>query len=461
MPRIDEVGLNPTVLAFALAATAATAVVFGMLPVLRLAGASPVDALRQQSQSTTGARRLAQLRGALAAAQVALALTLLAGAGILVASFHRLQRVDLGVRVDGVLTFAVHLPTIRYDGAQRAAFQETLASRLKEIQGVSAAGGISRLPATGSYHPWNTHIRSGPLAGRPVDRSRAAMQQRVVSGDALAALDVAAARWPPVRRTATTPAAPRRAVVSANLARAGVSRACRYDAVVGQRIAVAAARDGHRRRRRRRRPGRLRRADHGRLPRASPVRRQPELGAHPGRRQRIGHRWTTCWPPCATWSGGIDPELVVHRPAPMADVVGRGASQERFTLVLLGAFAARLAGPRRRRPLRRPDLHRQPAHDGDRRFAMALGATAAQVRGLVLRQAAVVVGVGLAAGARRSAAARAVARRRSLFEVAPSDPRDSGRYGGAADGRRARAPRGCPARRAARIEPRIAMQDAQ
>ena len=84
-------------LIFALIATVATAVTFGVVPALRLAGTSPVEALRQQSRSATGTRGLARLRGALAALQVALALTLLAGAGVLLASFQRLQRVDLGI----------------------------------------------------------------------------------------------------------------------------------------------------------------------------------------------------------------------------------------------------------------------------------------------------------------------------------------------------------------------------
>ena len=88
---------------------------------------------------------------------------------------------------------------------------------------MTAAGGISRLPATGSYHPWNTQIRSGPLAGTPVDRSRFAMQQRVISGDLFAALGipVLAGRSFDDRDDA---GAPGRAVVSANFARVGVSR---------------------------------------------------------------------------------------------------------------------------------------------------------------------------------------------------------------------------------------------
>ena len=87
LPRLNQVGLNANVLIFALVATAATAMTFGVVPALRLAGTSPVEALRQHSRSATGTPGLARLRGALAALQVALALTLLAGAGVLLASF--------------------------------------------------------------------------------------------------------------------------------------------------------------------------------------------------------------------------------------------------------------------------------------------------------------------------------------------------------------------------------------
>jgi putative ABC transport system permease protein len=454
LPRIDEVGLNPAVLIFALVATAATAVVFGVLPVLRLAGASPVDALRQQSRSATGARGLARLRGALAAAQVALALTLLAGAGILVASFHRLQRVDLGVRVDRVLTFAVHLPSVRYDGAQRAAFQETLASRLQEIQGVRAAGGISRLPVTGSYHPWNTQIRSGPLAGRPVDRSRAAMQQRVISGDALAAFGVPllAGR---LFDAADDADAPRRAVVSANLARVAFP-GFPYDAVVGQRIAVA-GRDtdivGV--------VGDVALDVHG----------APTMVVYHAHRQVAGLRNWALTQAVATDRPlddllisvrdvvrRLDPELVVHRPAPMADVVGRGASQERFTLVLLGAFALVSL------VLAVVGLYGVLTYTVSQRtteigIRMALGATSAQVRGLVLRQAAVVVGIGVAVGL---GGALLLGRWLAalVFEVAPSDPRILA-VTAVLLMAVALVASWLPARRAARIEPRIAMHDAR
>ena len=132
VPRLDEVGFDPVVLAFAALVTVVTAIASGVAPVLRFARIAPVTVLRQQSRSATGTRGQGRLRSALAAAQLALALTLVMGAGVLLASFHRLQQVDLGFRADGALTFEINLPSARYDADRRAAFQEELAGRLRD-----------------------------------------------------------------------------------------------------------------------------------------------------------------------------------------------------------------------------------------------------------------------------------------------------------------------------------------
>jgi putative ABC transport system permease protein len=450
VPRLDEVGLDPTVLAFAVAATGATALAFGTIPVLRLAGAAPVQSLRQQSRSATGGRGLARLRGALAAAQVALALPLLVGAAILLATFARLHQVDLGFRVDRALAVEVHLPRARYDARRRADFQEELARRLEDITGVTAAGGISRLPATGSYHPWNIGIRSGPLAGTAVDRKRFALQNRVVSGDAFAALGipVLAGRVFDARDTASEPM---RAVVSANFARTAFP-GLPFDAVLGQRIAAEMQIVGV--------VGDVSLDVYG----------TPTMVVYRAHRQYADNRnWGLTQviaadrPPAdllAAIRGVVhrmDAELIVHRPTPMRDVVGRGASRERFALVLMGAFALvslALATLGLYGVLSYAVTQRTPEIG----IRMALGATAAEVRALVMRQAAIVVGIGIVAGL-----GGALLLGRWLgalaFGVAPSDP---ALLAAAASllAAVAAAAAWLPARRAARIEPRVAMQDA-
>ena len=199
LPRLKDVGFDPIVLGFAALVTLATAIAFAVGPALRLARVSPVRALRQGCRST-GTRAQGRLRNVLAAAQLALALTLLIGAGVLLASFYRLQRVDLGFRARQVLTFEVNLPGVRYDVERRVIFQEELARRLGAIPRVIAAGGISFLPGTGSYHGWTTSIRSGPRAGTSVaTRDGFNIQQRTVSGDFFEALNIPLLAGPHVR----------------------------------------------------------------------------------------------------------------------------------------------------------------------------------------------------------------------------------------------------------------------
>jgi ABC-type antimicrobial peptide transport system permease subunit len=154
----------------------------------------------------------------------------------------------------------------------------------------------------------------------------------------------------------------------------------------------------------------------------------------------------------------LDPELVVHRPTPMADVIDRGASRERFALVLMGTFAliSLLLAALGLYVVLAYTVRQRTREIGIR---IALGATAAQARALVFRQAAVVVGLGLAAGLGgalmlgRWLAALA-------FGVSPSDPRIL----------MATAllltlvaiiATWLPAQRAARVQPRIAMQEGQ
>jgi predicted permease len=451
IPRLDEVGFDPRVLAFAAVLTLGTSIACGIAPALMLAHVPPSQALGQQSRSSTGTRGQRRLRSGLAAAQLALALSLLVGVGVLLASFHRLRQVDLGFRVDGVLTLEVNLPTVRYDAERRPAFHEELCRRVELIPGVTAAGAISRLPATGSYHPWGTRIETGPFAGTSVNRSLGVnIQQRTVSGDFFRALeiDVLAGRPFDERDNAGAPA---RAVVSANFARQAFP-GLPFDAVIGQRIA----------------PLGQRREIIGVVGDvALDVYGAPTLVVYHAHRQFAGNRnWAlsqivaTDLPPERILSAvrdvvaALDPELVLHRVAPMTEVVGRGIGRERFALVLMGAFASVSL------TLAALGLYGVLAYVVGQRtqeigIRIALGASATQVRRLVLRQAVVALGIGLTAGITGAAV---LGRWLSslVFQVSPWDP---GIVLAAA----------CvltlvgflsawlPARRASRVEPRIAM----
>jgi predicted permease len=414
IPRLGEVGLNPVVLAATSAVTLLTGLTFGISPAVRFARMNPGHALHRQSRSATGERGQGRVRSGLAILQVTSALILLVGAGVLALSFYRLRQVPFGFRTDGALTFELSLPSARYGAAQRATFQEELARRIESIPGVTAAGGISRLPATGDYHSWWTRTLSGPRAGTDF---RIESQQRVVSGNLFEALSILilAGRTFDGRDHAN---AARGALVSARFAQQafpGLS----FDEVVGQRIKI--------------------------LPYerqiigvvgdvALDARGTPFPAVYHAHRQFADNRnWAltqvvaTTLPPeqvlpaVRAEVAALDPQLVVHRAAPLADVMGRGVARERFALVLMGAFASVAVA------LAAIGLYGVLAYSVRRRtqefgIRMALGATAGDVRNLVLRQAAVVVGVGIALG---SAAALMAGRwlAKLVYETSPQDPR--------------------------------------
>jgi predicted permease len=136
MPRADEIEIKGTVLAFAAATSFITALVFGLAPALGPAGGAGAGfAVRSR------ASRL------FVTVEVALAMTLLAVAGLLIESFRRVSNVDLGFRKEHVLTMRLQLTKSRYpDGARVAAFHEELLRRAQALPGVQLAGIVSSLP---------------------------------------------------------------------------------------------------------------------------------------------------------------------------------------------------------------------------------------------------------------------------------------------------------------------------
>jgi putative ABC transport system permease protein len=452
LPRLSGFSFDPGVLMFAAAVTLATAIACGLTPALRSARSQPNQALALQSRSGTSARSQGRLRSGLAAAQLALALALVVGASVLSVSLHQLLKVDLGFRGEGVLTFDVNLPSVRYNADQRAQFHEELARRLALIPGVHAAGGTSRLPATGSLNAWPLWIETGPLAGTRVMQAEW-REHRTVSGDFFEALaiPVVAGRTFDERDDAR---APMRAVVSANLARAAFPGVPLKD-VVGQRIGVVTRRGS--------------REIIGVVGDVTiDVYGTPSGAIYSAHRQFAGNRnWAlmqviaTNGPPDGILPevravvATMDPELVVYRPAGLPDIVGRGSSRQRFALVLMGAFAAislTLAAIGLYGVLAYAVRQRTPEIG----IRIALGATAADIRLAVLRQAGFVLAAGLAAG---TAGALLLGRwlMSLTFGISPWDPRIL--VGSAVLlTMTAVVAAWVPARRAARVEPGIAMR---
>ena len=172
IPRIEEIGLDPRVLGFALALALLTGLLFGLAPVWRLAGRDPREGLGERSRGATGGQGIHQARSALVLAEVALAFVLLAGATLLLRSFDRLQQVDPGFSPDRVLTARLHLPHLKYgDEPKQLAFGEQLLARAAGQPGVRSAALVSDAPLGDSppYLSFDIQGRESPTNGSVQD----------------------------------------------------------------------------------------------------------------------------------------------------------------------------------------------------------------------------------------------------------------------------------------------------
>lgn len=168
IPRLQLVHIDTQVLLFAVLVTALTALLFGLAPALALARTNPNESLKDGDRTATSGGTRAHLRNALVTSEVALALILLTGAGLLLRTFVNLQHVNAGFNPAGALTFHIDLPQKRYsDEAARIHFYQSLVERLRRLPGVQSVGIGSDIPWTG--YDENTSFQ---LAGVPFDPDR-------------------------------------------------------------------------------------------------------------------------------------------------------------------------------------------------------------------------------------------------------------------------------------------------
>ncbi|MEO7361452.1 MAG: ABC transporter permease [Gemmatimonadaceae bacterium] len=145
-PRLAEIAIDGRVLAMTLVLSVGTAVIFGLLPLLYVARRDFASALRSDSRSGSS-RVTARASWALAVAQVALAVTLVASAGLLVKSLWQLQSVDLGFATTNVLSAEIPLPAFANDSAARTPqFYDAVVQQARAIPGVTAVAIASSLP---------------------------------------------------------------------------------------------------------------------------------------------------------------------------------------------------------------------------------------------------------------------------------------------------------------------------
>jgi predicted permease len=446
IPRLTSLTLEPRLLAFSLVIATISAVGFGLAPALRASRTQPTDALREQSRGSTGGLSNMRLREWLVVSQVALAFMLLVGAGLLISSLDRLQHVDLGVKTANVLTFELNLPDGRYDSTARGITYERVARSLAALPGVRAAGGVSKLPATGHFNRWGVDALSGPLVrNRDVNVNG---ENRVVSGDYFRAAGI------PIDRGRAfddrdAPGAPATLIVTKSIADKlfpGLDPIGQMLETGGRRGTIVGI------------AGETSVTNEG----------EPGMFVYHPHRQFAGNRnWVlmqvvalngpndAMQQSVRSAIAAIDPLLVVHRPTMLDDAVGRGAAQRVFTLRILGAFAviALILAALGIFGVLSYGVRLRAREFGIR---MALGAQQSSIRVMVLRRGLLVSGIGIVIGV-AFAAGLSRFMGSMLFEVSPLSPIV---FGGAAGfmGVIAAASAYLPAYRATATDPRSALQ---
>ncbi|HVC20978.1 MAG TPA: ABC transporter permease [Vicinamibacterales bacterium] len=179
--HLFDYAMDTRVLAYLTAISLGTGVLFGLTPALRLSKLDLNATLKDGGRSAGGGRRGKHLSATLVIAEVALAVVLLAGAGVMIRSFLQIYTADLGVNTDNILTMLLNLPDGRYSDAEsKVAFFDRLRRHLDAIPGVESVAVTDALPTWGSPRRPYYELAGAP----PVDaQRRPAVSALVISGD--------------------------------------------------------------------------------------------------------------------------------------------------------------------------------------------------------------------------------------------------------------------------------------
>jgi putative ABC transport system permease protein len=412
-------------------------------------------ALKEGGRGAVTTRGGARTRGALVIAELALALMLLVGAGLLMRSFLRLQSVDPGFHPDHALTFNVTLPDARYsEDVPRVAFFDQLLPALSALPGVRAVGAVMGVPLVGTHFDISFKVEGRPPV-RPADEP--SMQIRVASRGYFAAIGI------PVKRGRgfsddDRPGTPQVVVITESAAK----RFFPNEDPIGKTITLGWGKTDTRG---------VRRAAGGRIVGIVGDVRDAGLNEpNPPELYMPLRQWPIGWmsivmktavaPETLTQSAraavySIDPDLPVSNVSTLDDIVARSISQPRFYMLLLGAFAALALA------LAAIGIFGVLSYAVSQRtreigIRMALGAQERSVVGLVVRQAMTLVAAGLAAG---TVAALFLSQTMTamLFGVDPTDPATFATVAGLLAGVAMMASY-LPARRATRVDPIVALR---
>ncbi len=445
LPRLEEVALDGRVLLFSLAAACGTGLLFSLAPIWQAGRLEGGDLLKSGTRASAGVRGR-RLRGLLVTAEMALSLLLLMGAGLLLRTLWNLSRVDPGLHAGGVLAADLVLPAARYDTPSRVTvFYSRLLERLAATPGVAASGMISLLPA----RDWGWNSDLSIVGAPPVPATAESwIETRPVSPGYFAALGVPLVRG---RLLADGDVAGAPAVVVIN--QAAARRFWPSGDPLGSRVMIGG--DGPIRV-----VGVVRDVHNAGVARA-PLSEAYFPYAQDGNRSmtlvlRTAGEPLALVPALRRAVAALDRELPLDKVTTMEQVLAAAAGPKRFQAALFGMFAFLAAC------LAAIGLYGllgylvvQRTHEIGVR--LALGATAGEVRRLVLGEALRLVLPGLALGLVAAAALRRLLGS-LLFGVGPLD---APTLAAVSLGLAAIALLAClaPVRRAARVAPMIALRE--
>ncbi|MGD2067288.1 MAG: ABC transporter permease [Gemmatimonadota bacterium] len=394
LPGVLSIGLDGSVIAFTAGISLACGVLFGVLPAFGRGGRDLSQVLKEGGRASTAGRERHRARSGLVVAQVALALVLLVGSGLMLRSFVALRNVDPGFEARGLLTFRVTLPRAEYpEGARTLDFYRRLTDRLAGMPGVAEVGMINGLPlagqrSAGPMEPEDRPFDEGEL-GPIVERRSVtpgyleAMRIRTVDGRTLEWSDQAdGVRGVVISRTLASTFWPGETAVGRRIRSqgaedgwevVGVAEDVRFDDVAEEAPALVYL---------------------------------PVLG---GTTEEPGGTWgmdvviRVAGDPLGAVSGArealaeVDPRLPMINPRTVERVVHDSMASTSFTVLLLGIAAgiAVLLGTVGLYGVVSYVVSRRRQEIGVR---MALGAPAATVLGAVVRQGMVLTGMGVVLG---------------------------------------------------------------
>lgn len=411
VPRLNEIHMDPAALWFACAATLCTGLLFGLMPALRTAGADPNDALKDLAKATGGPAR-SSLRDLLVTGELALAFVLAVGAGLLGRSFLRLMNVDPGFDPHHVLTLKTYVYGARYQKpeAELNYYAQVLA-RLRATPGIESVAMTSALPLT-DFDRYAFHIRDRRLAH---DSEAPAADNYSVSPDYFQVMRIPLQRGR-VFTEQDGAAAPKVAVISEACARQEFPN----QDPLGKQIQLGGRDD--------RKPWMTIVGVVGDV-RQYGLESAPNIAAYIPQAQNMSFLFslvarTSADPhsmerPARAAFLAVDRTQPVFKVQPLENYLASSLAPRRFTLVLLalfGALALALAAVGIYGVVSCGVISRTR----ELGIRMALGARRQDLLAMILRHAAFLAGVGLAAGL---AASFALTRFLStlLFEVRPTD----------------------------------------